>query len=257
MSRKARKKSSLGIHYVIVRGPRGSRVLGDFTEKVKYLESIERYHAEGSVKLFAYCILDNEVHLLLEEEEENVSQFMKRVGISYVRWYNRENKRSGALFRDRYASSPIEDPASCIQMIRRIHQLPVLSGYVPHMEDYPFTSYRAYLYEHRGVDRDELVDRLGDWDYRRFMNGERGRLVAEAPVLYGRSDNEVGLIIRGRMGGDDPDRLRTLPGPLRNRLLEQLRFEDNISISQLARVTGIGRGVIQRIKPDKDGDKHV
>ena len=137
MSRVARRRSSKGMHHILVQGPRGQKVFAEDTDKLRYLETIQKYHREGKVRLYAYCILENSAHILIEEAEDDVSRFMRRVGISYVRWYNRQRGREGALFRDRYASQPVNDETECMRMIRFIHQQPVRLGLVKRMSDYP------------------------------------------------------------------------------------------------------------------------
>ena len=89
MSRKARKQSPTGIHHILVQGPHHEQIFADGKQKSRYLETIQKYHEQGKVKLYAYCILDNSANLLIEEAEDSVAQFMRRVGISYVHWFNR------------------------------------------------------------------------------------------------------------------------------------------------------------------------
>ena len=50
------------------------------------------------------------------------------------------------------------------------------------------------------------------------------------------------------MNGRRVEELRTMKIEKRNELLRQMRYDDGISISQLSRVTSIGRGTIQRIR---------
>jgi REP element-mobilizing transposase RayT len=37
--------------------------------------------------------MNNHVHLLIREREENISEIMKRIGVSYVRYYNGKYER--------------------------------------------------------------------------------------------------------------------------------------------------------------------
>ena len=73
MSRKARKQSPTGIHHILVQGPHYAQIFADGEQKSRYLETIQKYHEQGKVKLYAYCILDNSANILIEEAEDSVA----------------------------------------------------------------------------------------------------------------------------------------------------------------------------------------
>lgn len=50
---------------------------------------------------------------------------MKRIGVSYVYWYNWKYERCGHLFQDRYKSEPVEDNRYLLAVLRYIHQNPL------------------------------------------------------------------------------------------------------------------------------------
>lgn len=260
MSRAARKRSTLGIYYIIVRGPRGQRIFGTDQFKQQYLDTVQKLHAEESVRVYAYTVLDNEAHLLIEEQDDTVSDFMRRVGISYVHWYNRLENRVGALFRDRYTSYPIEAENDCMKMIRFIHQLPVYRGATARMDLYPFSSYREYLAARgsRRVDSGEWLGRLGDWNYETYMSHSWKQLhVAEAPSLYHLQAEEAEKLIRERLQGRDPQELATMDRDERNRLIAEWRYLDHLSIAQICRLTPLGKGIVQRVGCPPDLRKQI
>lgn len=255
MSRVARKRSQMGIHHILVLGPRGQRIFDTDVKKQRYLETVQKYHYEGKVKLYAYCVLDNSAHLLIEEMEDTVSRFMRRVGISYVHWYNREYEREGPLFRERYTSNPVESETECIKIIRFIHQLPVRNGIVRRMSSYSWSSYNEYLEDSYRVDKGELLGQLGDWNYERYMqNNWQDLYLRERPPHYQKSDEEALFLIQKRLEGWQIEDLARMDKQERDHLLAQMRFEDGISIAQLSRITHIGKGIIQRIKPEKSSE---
>ena len=51
--------------------------------------------------------MGNHVHLLIKVEKEQLSQIFKRIGASYVFWYNWKYRRSGHLFQDRFKSEVV------------------------------------------------------------------------------------------------------------------------------------------------------
>ena len=238
MSREARKQSETGLHHVLVQGPRQQAIFNCAEKKAKYLETVQKYYDKGKAILYAYCIMDNSAHLVLEERSDTVTVFMRRVGVSYVHWYNKTWDREGSLFRERYQSKPIHSQEEFLKVIRFIHQLPVRYGKVRNMWDYPWSSYS------------EVLEKLGDWSYERYMNDNWKELyLRETSTSYGKSDQTALKQIDMRLGGRPVQELKYMKPKERNRLLSEMRFEDQISIGQLSRLTGIGRGIIQKLRP--------
>ena len=211
MSRTARKKSSLGIHHILVQGPRGETIFREEECKNRYLEVLQRYHAQGKVKVYAYCVLDNAVHMLIEEAEDTISIFMRRIGVAYVRWYNHNMEHQGTLFRERYSSRPIENDVECMKTIRYIHQLPVREGLTNRMSAYKWSSYNEYLMNNYRVDREPLLGQLGDWNYERYMrNNWEGAYLQEKRPRYQKTDDEALELILRRLNGKKIIELQTI-----------------------------------------------
>ena len=80
-----------------------------------------------------------------------MSRTFKRIGASFVYWYNLKYDRSGHLFQDRYKSEPVEDDAYLLTVARYIHRNPVKAGLCREPEEYPFSSFARY-------ETDPLID---------------------------------------------------------------------------------------------------
>ena len=104
-------------------------------------------------ELHAYCLMSNHVHILFREKQlGDISLIMKRLLTKYAMYFNRKYQRSGALIASRYKSAPVEVNDYFIPLQRYIHQNPLKAGLVTKLEEYPFSSYREYLF------KGELVD---------------------------------------------------------------------------------------------------
>jgi hypothetical protein len=88
--------------------------------------------------------MDNHIHLLLKEGQEPIATTMKKIGTSYVYYYNWQYNRKGYLFQDRYKSEPVEDDAYFLTVLRYIHQNPVKAGITDDPATYPWSSYTEY-----------------------------------------------------------------------------------------------------------------
>ncbi len=61
------------------------------------------------VNVVAYCLNPNHYHFILEQVSEGgVSEFMKRVGGGYTKYFNNKHKRSGVLFQGKFKSVHID-----------------------------------------------------------------------------------------------------------------------------------------------------
>ena len=80
MARSARTNSKSGIYHVIVRGINRQNIFQDEEDKGVYLDRLTHYKNECGVKLYAYCLMSNHVHLLVRETDKPLSEFMKKLG---------------------------------------------------------------------------------------------------------------------------------------------------------------------------------
>ncbi|EWG09956.1 transposase [Cytobacillus firmus] len=48
----------------------------------------EKYKKNCELFIYAWCMMNNHVHLLIKEGNEDISASMKRSGVSYVGYYN-------------------------------------------------------------------------------------------------------------------------------------------------------------------------
>jgi len=73
------------------------------------------------VSVVAYALLPNHFHLLLKQEVDNgIVKFMQKLGTSYTMFFNKQEKRSGALFQGKFKANHLSGEFA----------LPVLSAYV-------------------------------------------------------------------------------------------------------------------------------
>ena len=65
------------------------------------LEILDRIRKKHDYKLYACCLMGNHVHLLIRETDEPLHEIMKRIGVTYVAYYNQKYDLLGHLFQDR------------------------------------------------------------------------------------------------------------------------------------------------------------
>ena len=128
----------------MLRGNERKDIFIDNEDKEKLIKIILHKKADETFKLYAYCIMDNHLHLIVKEQKETISQIIKKIAISYAYYFNNKYKRVGHLFQDRYKSETIEDEPYLLSVIRYIHNNPEKAG-ITKKEKYKWSSYSNYM----------------------------------------------------------------------------------------------------------------
>jgi putative transposase len=266
MPRCARKKGEYEIYHVIQRGNEKKPIFYDDKDRKRYLEILQKNQAKYDFKIYAYCLMDNHVHLLMASNGSDISQVMKSINVSYVMYINRTYVRCGHLFQDRFRSEIIADDAYALQVSKYIHLNPVKAGLVANPEKYQWSSYVEYMEKPQVIDR--LVDRsfvLGILDsdlssarkqYLEYMGlselqqspchdmvsstrtVEREMMsMEECRALIGKHI----YLMHAQAGG------RGKENSERNRLVKELRRNSNLSLADIGKLVGLSESRVSRI----------
>ena len=169
MPRTERRKSASGIYHVMLRGINHQQLFEDEEDYLRFLSILRECKEVSEYKLYAYCLMGNHVHLLLQEGKESLDLIFKRIGSRFVYWYNLKYQRVGHLFQDRYKSEPVETDAYFLTALRYVLQNPMKAGLEETPGTYGWSSYAAYAGRADGLTNSELA--VG-------MPGEQANLLA-------------------------------------------------------------------------------
>jgi REP element-mobilizing transposase RayT len=192
MPRRPRLEEAGAIHHVFARGIAQREIYVDAADRVFYLELLEWVVDHTGWRCFAYCLMDNHVHLLVQTPEPNLGFGMHRLHGDYARAFNRRHGRSGHVFQGRYESRRVMDDPYFLTLASYIALNPVEAGVCDAPEQWPWGSHR-YVIDGEGptwlADR-ELLDHFGAWGgdpMRRYAEFVRNRLpdAHEAPAPPG------------------------------------------------------------------------
>jgi REP-associated tyrosine transposase len=70
---------------------------------------------------------------------------MHRLQSEYARWYNERHDRTGPLFTGRFTAVPIDSDEQLLTTARYIHRNPLAIVSRSDLDDYPWSSYGAYV----------------------------------------------------------------------------------------------------------------
>lgn len=256
MTRNKREASSSDIYHVIVRGA-GRRLLFEDDEDRRFF--IERLFAcvsrkEWGADLLAWCLMENHVHLLLRAQLEDLESMMRSLNTSFARYYNGRHGHVGPVFQDRYKSIPVETDVQLLETVRYIHHNPQVANVCGH-RDYKWSSFKFYLEGHPHLKADAVLDMLGGEkafiafhddvaDDQKLME-----CVNYSGVFSSRrrtiSDGDAIEMVKKLCGNEFANSIATAPKGERDSMIGRLRGM-GLSVRQIERLTGIGRGIIQK-----------
>ena len=247
MPRTARKESFTGYYHLIVRGI-GKQIIFEHDKDYGYYISLMRkYSEETGVSICAYCLMDNHVHFLVYDNSKEVSQFMKKLNVAYAGYFNSKYSRTGHLFQDRFLSEVVDSEAYLITVFRYILNNPAKANICPASE-YLWNSYRAYRNPESFVDTSALAGMIGTWEqYAQFISLENSDTCMEY-YTQRESDEHAMNVLRHTLNlkSGSGNEIRNYEISVRNEAIRKLK-NAGLTSAQIQRLTGIGRGVIQRI----------
>ena len=118
MARPTRLEAEGAVYHVIGRGNERKAIFRDDRDREAYLERLERYRERFGFRLYAFCLLDNHVHLALERGPVRLSRVMLALHGSYSQFFNRRHGRVGHLFQGRFKAFLVEKDRYLLALIR-------------------------------------------------------------------------------------------------------------------------------------------
>lgn len=145
MARGPRKKSRTGVYHVMIRGVNKSPLFFDDEDRMYFILILFKVKEITNFILYAYCLMDNHVHLVIQEGDELLPEIMKRINVRYASYLNKKYNRVGHLFQGRYRSEEIESDHHLLACTRYVHNNPCKANIVLHPQDYQWSSYLPYV----------------------------------------------------------------------------------------------------------------
>jgi putative transposase len=130
-------------HHIIQRGHNRQVVFASDEDYRYYLDNLSEWKEKLGCKIYAYCLMTNHVHLIVDPGEDggNLARLMKRVAGRQTRYLNKLEKRTGSLWEGRFKSSTISTDAYLLVCSRYVELNPVRAGIVADPRDYRWSSY--------------------------------------------------------------------------------------------------------------------
>jgi len=177
MARRPRVHFTGALYHVISRGNRRQGIFRDENDLKRFLAYLSDCKTRFPFRLYAYALMKNHIHLLLEVERTPLSGIMQSLLFRYTQYFNRRYRQVGHLFQGRYKAIVCDKDAYLLELVRYIHLNPVRARVAKRPEDYVWTGHLSYLGKREKdlIDEDFVLDQFGDdrssarRRYRRFV----------------------------------------------------------------------------------------
>ncbi len=114
-----------------------------------------KYKEKHGFSLYAYVLMSNHVHMLIETGKAPLSKILQGISQSYTIYYNRKYRTVGHLFQGRYKAILCNRDEYLLTLLKYIHLNPVRAKIAVTAADYEWSSHGSYAGR---SDRGPLVD---------------------------------------------------------------------------------------------------
>lgn len=215
MARRPRVFAPGILYHVIVRGGRRRKTFTSAADYQAYLERLAKYRGQYGYTVYAFCLMPNHAHLLMESSGHPLAKFMQGLQQSYTQYFNRQHRKRGHLFQGRYKAIVCQKDAYLLELIRYVHLNPVRAGLVKAPERYRYSGHHAYL-ERKASEIIEPAQVLG------MVGGSRGyRRFVQSGIKDGHKEEYYAVEDQRFLGEEGfaksmrPDEEKALPRPRR------------------------------------------
>jgi putative transposase len=143
-------------HHIIQRGHNKQTVFASDQDYLYYLENLKEWSEAYGCKVYAYCLMTNHLHLIIDpgHDARSMAFLMKRVAGRQTRYVNMLERRSGSLWEGRFKSSTISTDEYLLACCRYVELNPIRAGLVADPAEYQWSSYRERI----GMSKDGWLD---------------------------------------------------------------------------------------------------
>jgi len=168
-------------HHIVQRGNNREKVFLDRGDYERYLSFLSKYSEEKEVAVLAYCLMPNHTHLLVRPSEvEALPKMMQGITLSYSKYFNGENGRTGRLWECRYHCMVVDGESYLWTVSKYIEHNPVRAGIVKRPEDYPYSSAKAHILGRKDpLLKEPPFDKSELNEYRRFIRSEEDKKITQ------------------------------------------------------------------------------
>lgn len=239
----ARQRSASGYYHVVAKGLGDQIIFKDDADRRLYISLLGEAKAETGIRIHAYCLMSNHVHLILEDTDNKMAAALKYVHERYATYFAEKTGRKGGIFRKPYWSEPIETDAYLLCAVRYVHANPAAAG-ICAASTYEWSSVRDYLGKRvSGITDTDMVLAMcnGVRGFIQFSQAENSTLLpCEGSRLSHHLSSDEMFRIAENIVGDNLTTLKACDAVTRKEAVKKLVSRE-FSLRAISRMTGLGR----------------
>jgi len=264
MPRYQRRISSSGVYHVMIRGNEKKEIFFENNDRKKFIEILSIKKRENQFELYSYCLMDNHVHLIINELNDSIAHIMKSINVSYVFYFNKKYRRVGHLFQDRFKSEVIENDAYLLSATRYIHRNPVKAGIVDSPNAYEWSSFTEYVdlkNTNKLTDTEFILNMLSEnreIALEKFINfsssstDDKNFIDVEEDSEINTREDAVNFVIsylsnKGIVYEDVRKEKRKIKGTVKHDLIKELHIRSNLSSREIGEVLGLSKSTVNNL----------
>ncbi len=144
MPRPTRIEYPGALYHIYVEAMPDVRIFQDDIDRNRFLQILDYGIKRYSLKLHAFCLMNDSYRLLLETPMGNLTKALQYINSHYMAYINTRHRISGRLFKGRYKSPVVDKSRYLLKITRHIHLIPVYAGLAHHPDRYRWTSHYKY-----------------------------------------------------------------------------------------------------------------
>ena len=144
MARPPRLHVPGGLYHVLARGNNRQQIFRQPADYHFYLARLAHLLTRTGTRCYAYCLMPNHLHLLMEPGTRPLSRIMQPLQLSYSLYFDRQLRHVGHVFQGRYTAILCERDTYLWELVRYLHLNPVRAGLAKSPEAWSWSSHRAY-----------------------------------------------------------------------------------------------------------------
>jgi REP element-mobilizing transposase RayT len=145
MSRPLRIEFAGALYHVMARGDARAEIFLDDADREAFCAGLWRVAGRFQWRVWAYCLMDNHYHLLVETLQPTLSRGMREVNGVYTQAFNRRHGRVGHVLQGRYKAILVDKDSYLLELSRYIVLNPVRARLCETAADWPWSSYRGVM----------------------------------------------------------------------------------------------------------------
>jgi len=180
MPRQSRIDYTGALHHIMVRGIERRKIFSDTKDKKLFIKRLGTVLTDTGTNCFAFALMDNHFHLLLQTGANSISRVMQSLLTGYAVNYNNRKNRTGKLYQNRFKSILCDKEEYLLQLIRYIHLNPLRVGLVKNLSELdksPWTGHSVIMGNKQAdwLDTEEVLINFGETEgkarkeYREFV----------------------------------------------------------------------------------------